>query len=200
MSRLKIYGVSHSRAQRTLWMANELGLDYENIPVNFMGGETRTEEFLAINPNGRIPAIDDDGFVLWESMAINLYLARKHGKLWPDSLKGEALAYQWSFWVMTEVEKPIIYVLFNRALFPEGKRDADFAAAQEEKVHPPFKVLDAALAKSPYLAGDTFTVADLNVASIIALCPPAKIDLTAYPNIADWLGRCAARPAAPKNL
>ena len=72
---LKIYGIPRSRAFRTLWMAKELGLEYENIPIDTQGG-SRAPDFLKINPNGHIPAIDDDGFVLCESMAINLYLAK----------------------------------------------------------------------------------------------------------------------------
>ena len=76
---LKIYGVARSRAFRTLWMAKELGLDYEHIKVDFATGETRRPEHLALNPNGHVPVIDDDGFILWESMAINLYLAKKYG-------------------------------------------------------------------------------------------------------------------------
>ena len=69
MAQLKIYGVPRSRAFRTLWMAKELGLDYENVAVDFASGETRKPAYLALNPNGHVPAIDDDGFVLWESMA-----------------------------------------------------------------------------------------------------------------------------------
>ena len=124
---LKIYGVARSRAFRTLWMAGELGLPYEHVKVNFADGGTRRPEYLAINPNGHIPAIDDDGFRLWESMAINLYLAKKYGSgaggLYPQSLEDEARVWQWSFWGMTEVERPALTVLFNR-VGPEDKRDA----------------------------------------------------------------------------
>jgi len=76
---LKIYGVARSRAFRVLWMARELGLDYEHVKVDFASGETREPGFLALNPNGHVPVIDDAGFILWESMAINLYLAKKYG-------------------------------------------------------------------------------------------------------------------------
>src|SRR6185437_3394897 len=76
---LKIYGVARSRTFRTLWMAKELGLDYEHVKIDFATGDTRTPAHLALNPNGHVPVIDDDGFVLWESMAINLYLAKKYG-------------------------------------------------------------------------------------------------------------------------
>ncbi|HEU0216841.1 MAG TPA: glutathione S-transferase N-terminal domain-containing protein, partial [Stellaceae bacterium] len=79
MAEVKIYGVPRSRAFRTLWLAKELGLDYENVMIDFADGGTRQPAYLAINPNGHVPAIDDNGFVLWESMAINLYLAKKYG-------------------------------------------------------------------------------------------------------------------------
>ena len=123
---LKIYGVARSRAFRTLWMAGELGLPYEHVKINFTG-DTRRPDYLAINPNGHVPAIDDDGFRLWESMAINLYLAKKYGSgavgLYPQRLEDEARAWQWSFWGMTEVERPALTVLLNR-VGPEDKRDA----------------------------------------------------------------------------
>ena len=196
---LKIYGIPRSRAFRTLWMAKELGLEYENIALNPMSGtETRTPEFLAINPNGHVPAVDDDGFVLWESMAINLYLAKKHatGSLYPIRSEDEARAWQWSFWGMTEVERPVLTAMFNRALLPEDKRDAALADQSERELGRPLMVLDQAVANSPYLLGEHFTVADLNVASILAWARPARVDLSHLPKAADWLKRCAERPAA----
>src|SRR5215472_7726415 len=107
---LQIYGVARSRAFRTLWMVQELGLDYEHIKVDTATGQTRTQTHLALNPNGHIPVIDDDGFVLWESMAINLYLAKKYsaGALYPAGLEHEARGWQWSFWGMTEIERPLL--------------------------------------------------------------------------------------------
>ena len=85
MSGLRIYGIARTRAFRALWMANELGLDYEHLPIEIGAGGARSPEFLAINPNGRLPFIVDNGFVLFESLAITLYLAKKHsnGKLYP---------------------------------------------------------------------------------------------------------------------
>jgi len=87
---LTIYGMPASRAFRCLWAAHELGLAYESVPYSFLGPETKEPAYLAINPNGSIPAIVDDGFPLFESLAINLYLARKAGKLWPPGLQAEA--------------------------------------------------------------------------------------------------------------
>ena len=195
---LKIYGVARSRAFRTLWMAEELGLDYEHIKVDFATGETRTPAHLALNPNAHIPVIDEDGFVLWESMAINLYLAKKHslGRLYPSRLEDEAQAWQWSFWGMTEVERPVLTALFNRVILPEDKRDAVAADAAERTLSPPLKVLDGALGRSANLLGDNFTVADLNVASILSWARPANIDISPFPKVAEWLKNCAERPAA----
>jgi glutathione S-transferase len=195
---LNIYGVARSRAFRTLWMAKELGLEYEHVKVDFATGETRTPAHLALNPNGHVPVIDDDGFILWESMAINLYLAKKHsaGQLYPSGLHDEARAWQWSFWGMTEVERPVLTALFNRAILPEDKRDAAVAETAEKELQRPLGVLDGAVAKSQYLIGESFTVADLNVAAILSWARPARIDLGPFPHAADWLGRCALRPAA----
>ncbi len=195
---LKIYGVARSRAFRTLWMAKELGLDYEHIKVDFATGDTRTPEHLALNPNGHVPVIDDDGFILWESMAINLYLAKKYGagRLYPSRLEDEARAWQWSFWGMTEVERPVLTALFNRAILPEDKRDAAAADAAEKQLAPPLRVLDGALGRTSHLLGADFRVADLNVASILSWARPAQVDMAPFPKVAEWLKNCAERPAA----
>src|ERR1051326_3564913 len=170
---LKIYGIPRSRAFRTLWMAKELGLEYENIPIDTQGG-SRAPDFLKVNPNGHIPAIDDDGFVLWESMAINLYLAKKHarGSLYPIRFEDEALTWQWSCWGMTEIERPLLTALFHRALLPEDRRDAKLADESEHQLGRPLMVLDAAVANTPYLLGEHFTVADLNVAGVLSWARP----------------------------
>jgi glutathione S-transferase len=195
---LKIYGIPRSRAFRTLWMAKELGLDYENIPIDFANEGTRAPEYLRVNPNGHVPTIDDDGFILWESMAINLYLAKKYGRgtLYPILFEDEARAWQWSFWGMTEIERPVLTAMFNRAILPEDKRDPKLANEAEHQLGRPLMVLDAAVANSPYLLGEHFTVADLNVASILSWARPARVDFSHVPKAADWLKRCAERPAA----
>src|SRR5712691_667596 len=141
---LKIYGVARSRAFRILWMAKELGLDYEHVKVDFASGETREPGFLALNPNGHVPVIDDDGLILWESMAINLYLAKKYsrGSLYPILFEDEARTWQWSFWGMTEIERPVLTAMFHRALLPEDKRDAKLADQCEKDLGRPLMVLD----------------------------------------------------------
>ena len=194
MGGIKIYGRMPSRVSRTLWMIRELGLEYEQVPVHHTDGSLQTPEYLAINPNGEIPAIDDDGFVLWESMAINLYLVKKHGgPLAPATLHEEAVATQWSFWVMSQVEGPLVTVVRHRVIFPENQRDEGLVAKAVETLRKPFRVLDGVLKKSEYLLGDRFTVADLNVASVLSWARIAGMDLAATPDLATWLDRCLSR-------
>lgn len=196
---LKIYGVAGSRAFRTLWMTEELGLPYELVQTTFTDG-TRTPEYLKINPNGRIPAIVDNGFILWESLAINLYLAKKHGvgRLYPTSLEDEARVWQWSFWGVTELERPAITTLFNRVVLAEDKRDPLAADAAEKELAAPLKVLDGVVGPGRYLIGEEFTVADLNVAAILRNAWHARIDLDPFPNAATWLHACYERPTAKR--
>ena len=100
---VKIYGPTASRAARALWIVHELGIPFEHVALEMK--DLKGPEFLKINPNGKVPAMVDGDFRLFESMAINLYLASKYGRngLFPQSLEDQALCYQWSFWGMTEV-------------------------------------------------------------------------------------------------
>src|ERR1700719_2316363 len=167
MSGLRIYGIARTRAYRALWMAMELGLDYEHLPIEIGDAGARLPEFLAINPNGRLPVIVDDGFVLFESLAITLYLAKKHGKLYPATLEGEAKAWQWSFWAVQEVDRGVNIWSLHAVRLPPQDRDPQALAEALRVLAAPFKVLDGALAGRSYLLGEDFTVADLNVAAVI---------------------------------
>lgn len=194
---LTIYGSANSRALRVLWMAGELGLQYEHRDWLPRAPETRTPEFLALNPNARVPVIDDDGFVLSESMAINLYLARKHkSPLYPSDAKNEALAWQWSLWETDRLDRQLVdYVRHTKAL-PEAERKPELAEKAWKEVVPAFDVLEAALARSEWLAGPAFSVADLNVAS--ALYRALSIDLSRWPHLQRWMNRCWERGPAKK--
>jgi len=200
MSVLRIYGIARTRAFRALWIAEELGLDYEHLPVEIGDAGARSPQFLAINPNGRLPFIDDDGFVLYESLAITLYLAKKHsvGKLYPGALEAEAKAWQWSFWAIAEVDRGVNIWSLHAVRLPPAERDAAKRDEAFKVVAAPFRVLDAAVGKQRYLLGDDFTVADLNVAAVISRA--IDMDLGAVPNLRAWLTRCLDRPAARKAL
>jgi glutathione S-transferase len=193
---IKLYGTSMSRAARSLWALEEVGVKYEHVPVGFTG-ETRKPEYLKINPNGHMPALDDNGTLLWESMAINLYLAEKYGKapLWPSTVEGHGACYQWSFWGMTEMETPLLDIFTSRMKQPADQKDEKRAQASIEKLKMPLKVLDDHLRGSDYLLGKEFTIADLNVASVMSLAPLIQLDLSATPNAQKWLQKCLERPA-----
>lgn len=200
VSNLRIYGIARTRAFRALWIAKELGLDYEHLPIEIGDAGARTPEFLAINPNGRLPVIVDDGFVLFESLAITLYLAKKHsnGKLYPGTLQGEARAWQWTMWALTEVDRGVNIWSLHAVRLPPAERDAAKRDEALKVLAAPFKVLDAAVAREPYLLGGDFTVADLNVAAVISRA--VDMDLSAVPNLKAWLMRCLERPAACEAL
>ncbi len=172
-------------------------MPFDHIQTNFMDGSTHKPEFLKINPNGRVPVLDDNGFVLFESLAINLYLAKTYGDaLAPADAKEDALATQWSFWVMSEIEKPLLFASANRALFAQGARDEEQAQMAIGKLDRPLKVLDAHLAGRAHVLGSRFTVADLNIATVMDLAPQCGIALGAWPRVSEWHQRCLARPAA----
>jgi len=191
---LRIHGSAKSRASRTLWMAKELGLTYEHVDLLPRSAPTKTPAYLALNPNARVPTIEDDGLVLYESMAINLYLAKKHGKLYPTNPRDEALTLQWSFWETDRLDRQLVNYSNHSTGLPEAERKPAIAEANWAEIVPAMDVLEAALSKSQWLAGDAFSVADLNVAG--ALYRGLFLDLTRWPSVASWLGRCWDRPAA----
>ena len=198
MANLKVYGVAQSRAARTLWMVEECGVPYEHVPTHF-AKDTKNDAFKAINPNARVPVIEDDGVIVWESMAINLYLAKKYGgDLAPKNLSEEAHANQWSFWVMTEIEKPLLNALFARTGMMGMTKDEAQAMKYFEELRRPLDVLNAHLAKSEFILGNRFTVADLNVACVLNWALAGRFSLADWPRVEEWLGKCAARPAAQK--
>jgi glutathione S-transferase len=195
---MKLYGVAGSRAFRSLWALEEIGLEYEHILTNFVG-ETRTPEYLKINPNGHIPALIDGDVTLWESMAINLYLARKYdGGLRPKSLEDEAHAIKWSIWAMTEAEPPLFQILMNRILLPEDQRNPAAAEEGVQKLQAPLGVLEGALEGRPHLLGPDFTIADLNVAAVLSWVRFIGVDVSGYAGVARWMNECLGRPAAKR--
>ncbi len=179
---------------RSLWLLEELGAEYEHNPIDSQEG-AKQPDYLAINPNAKIPALEDDGLVLFESMAINLYLARKYEGLQPKGAADEARAVQWSVWAMTEIEPPLVVVLRNRMTAAEDERDEAAAKDGEVQLQKPLEVLNNALEGQPYLLGTAFSVADLNVASVLSWIRFLKVGLSAYPNVERWFGECTSRPA-----
>jgi glutathione S-transferase len=195
---LTIYGIYRSRASRNFWLAYELGLAFKQVPVVQRYRlkdpipadvvHTKSPAFLKINPNGHVPTIDDDGVVLHESLAINLYLAKKHGgPLAPANVAEDGEMGMWALWAVTEVEAHSLSIAQN------GPSEAAI-----EALRGPFGVLDRALAESGWLVGGRFSVADLNVAEIVRYAQAATTLFDAAPNAKRWLAACHARPAFKK--
>jgi glutathione S-transferase len=191
----RLYGISGSRALRAIWGIEETGIEYEHVPQHFRDAKS-SAEYLRINPNGRIPALQDGDLVLFESMAINLYLAKTYGgDLYPRDVAGEAKAWQWSVWGISEIEPLQMQIVIQKLFVPADKRDQSVIDNAAKGLERPFRVLDAELAKYPYLLGDRFTVADLNVAAVMLLLDMVQLDYSHHPNIKRWAAACYARPA-----
>jgi glutathione S-transferase len=194
---LRIHGSARSRALRTLWMAGELGLAYEHNDLLPRSPATHAPEYLALNPNARVPTIEDDGFVLYESMAINLYLAKKHhSPLYPADPQAEALAWQWSFWETDRLDRQLVNYANHAMVLPAAERNPAIADAAWADIVPALDVLEGALTKSRWLVGEAFSVADLNVAA--AMYRGLTMDLARWPQVTEWLHRCWERPAAQR--
>jgi glutathione S-transferase len=194
---MKLYGAAYSRAGRCIWMLEEIGQSYEHVGTS-PRGETRTPEMLKLNPNGHVPVLDDDGYVIWESLAINQYLAEKTGTLWPAGVQAHGRIAQWSLWAMTEVEPHLVTMLMHMMVLPEDQRSP--AAIEQAKVAlaKPMQVLNEHLAGRPYLLGSDFNVGDLNVCSVLGLATMLHYDFSPFANVGAWLGRCNSRPAAQR--
>lgn len=193
---LKIYGIAASRAIRPLWAAEELGLPYEHVPLHYDAPETKARPYLDLNPNGTVPAIDDDGLVLFESLAITLHLARKHpaGGLWAATPAGESQILQWTLWAAAEAE-PLARQWFHHTRFLQpAQRRPELAEAALGELARRLQVLDGWLAEHSYLVEDRFTVADLNVAAVLQRL--ADLGGERHPHAMAWHHRCLERPAA----
>ena len=187
---VKIYGSPMSRASRVMWCARELGVPFENVEVGW--DKLKSPEFLAINPNGKFPGFADGNLKLFESLAINLYLAKKYGtgELYPTNIEDEACVFQWTLWAATEVEPlllPSVMVKFGFGSDPAT------AAAAAERAKPALKILDEHLKGRDWLVGNKFSVGDLNAAGVVMFARYGDVDISYAPNVVAWLDRCAAR-------
>ena len=194
---LKLYGIAQSRAFRNLWMLEELGLPYEQVKIGFENMKVVDPRLHALNPNRKLPTLDAGGTILFESMAINLYLAEKHGGplKWADAAEA-GRCFQWSLWVANEMEPKSQAWGFAKFMAPEP-RDAKAIEAAAAGMDASLTVLDGALKGRDWLAADRFTVADCNVAGVLYRL--LWFDgLGRYANVKAWMDRCWARPAARK--
>lgn len=202
-----IYGVHRSRASRNYWLAAEIGLTVTSVPViqayrlpdpDAPGAQmnTRSPAFLALNPLGTIPVMTDGDLVLTESLAINLWLARRHGGiLGPRDAAEDARMQAAALHAATAIEPHAIAILYayaeSRADTPEGRAEI---AASADRLARPLGVLEAHFADHDYLIGDRFTVADINLAEILRYAQSHPDLLPSRPALDRWLRACQARP------
>ena len=204
---ITLYGVYRSRASRPLWLLGECGAEFTHVPViqSYRLDQPRaadaplntaTPSFLAINPIGQVPALEDGGLVLSESLAITLYIARRHGgPLGPQNDAENALIEQWALFAATAIEPSALEILNtanNAGFTPEGQAQIAISA---EKLRRPLARLQMQLSDHPWLVGDRFTVADINTAECLRYAQSHPTLISEFPAVKDWLERCQSRPA-----
>lgn len=180
-------------------MLEEIGQPYETVALDMGKKEHKSPEYLKLNPNGKVPCLIDGDYIIWESVAINFYLAEKYK---PELIAGTAeekgRMQQWSTWALVELQPPLVDMIIQLMFMPEDKRDMNVVARAKEKVPPMLAVLDKHLAGKTFMVANKLTVADFNVASIVNIAPAMKIDLAPYPNIVAWFSRLKERPSFKK--
>jgi glutathione S-transferase len=203
---LKLYAFPPSpRAFKVLFVANHLGLDYELKLVDLTKGEQNAPAYAALNPNKRMPTLDDDGFILWESNAIALYLAQKRPEagLLPAELKGRMAIEKWLFWESNHWDPAcavLVYERFVKAFFGRGGPTPSEEARGTEMLARLGPVLDGELAKHRYVAGDTLSLADLCIAASLTMAEPARFPLEDYRGIQRWQAEMKSLPAWQKTV
>lgn len=198
---IKLYGHPFSlNARKAHWTLEELELPYEYQTINIPKGEQKTPDFVAKNPAARIPVLTDGDVTICESNAIVTYLADNYGrgKLLPDDKKARAATLQWLFWQVSDGSTSLSRPWFLQFVMPMMSGQSVDQAAHAQAVSnaaQPLKFLDQALSKTPYLAGDDFTAADICVAEAVGLAQIGGVDLTPYPNLVRWYELLSKRPA-----
>jgi glutathione S-transferase len=190
---LKIYGVEFSNnVNKVRFVANALGLDYELIKIDVLKGEQRSQEYLKINPVGKVPAIDDQGFLLFESSAISKYLADKHNSFYyPRDLERRAIIDQWIDFSNIHVQTALGRVFFNRVVAPSQGLEVDGRSASygTKLLESYLPVIDAQLAKHGFLAGGEISLADLNLLSILDPAEVSGVELSRYQYLYKWVNK-----------
>ena len=198
---LKIWGRSNSvNVKKALWCVEELALPYERIDAGMQYGVVNTPEYRKMNPNGLVPTLDEDDFILWESHSIVRYLAAKYGKgvLWPMNERTRALASQWMDWAFS-FQANLRNVFWGLVRTPPEKRDLNAIEEGRKKCGEMLGILDAALADQHYVAG-AFSMGDIPIGCHTQVWMRLPIERPKQPNLEAWFERLCARPAFKKTV
>jgi glutathione S-transferase len=200
---LKIWGRNtSSNVQKAMWAVGELGLAYERIDVGGAFGKNKESAYLAMNPNGLVPTLQDGDYLLWESNSIVRYLARIHGKgsLEPSEPKAYGLANQWMDWQLSVVGPAIFACFWGLIRTPAEKRDMAAITASQQKTTEAMAMLDAQLARTAYAAGDAFSMGDIPVGVMAyrfrQLCP----ERPPMPHLERWYASLQQRKAFKEHV
>lgn len=203
---LKILGRANSiNVMKVLWASDECGLQYERRDVGGAFGGNDQPYYRALNPNGVVPTIDDDGYILWESNSITRYLAAKHavGTLWPTDLRARGEAERWMDWQLSTIQGGMTTLFWGLIRTPEDKRDLAAIETARTATAALWYRLDGHLAHRAYVAGAAFTMGDIPVGAMchrwMAL-PFRRDDLPAMLHLQAWYDRLLQRPAFRKNV
>jgi len=198
---LVIWGRNNSvNVQKALWCCEEMGVPYKRIDAGGAFGVVNTAEYRRLNPNGLVPTIDDDGFVLWESNAIVRYLAAKHGHdgLSPSDPHRRALADQWMDWQVSLFWPTIRTLFMGLVRTPEAERDHKAIENSRVKTAEVLGSLESHLASRAFVAGDTLTIGDIPMGCSIWRWMALPIERPRLPNVERWFGALTHRPAYKK--
>ncbi len=194
---IRLYGPLQSRAARCLWMLEELSIPYEHVPMDDLSREERRKAIGKVAITGKAPAMEDGNLKLFESTAINLYLAAKYDdrELWPATQAQRAHVLQWAFFAMTEVEPPIVTMFMQKFVHTGDDHNEQSAQAAQAAIAEPLDVLEKQLVKRSYLLGDRFTAADLICVSVLDMLGMLGYDVAPWVKVNKWITTCKARPA-----
>jgi glutathione S-transferase len=198
---IKVWGRTNSvNVKKVLWALDELGMEYERTDAGMNFGVVNTPEYRRLNPNGLVPTVDEDGFVIWESHTIIRWLGDKYGKgvLRPMDLEPRIIANQWMDWAFT-FQGSVRDAFWNLIRTPADKRDMKAVEASRVKSGELAKILDAALADRMYVAG-SFTMGDIPIGCEVQRWIRLPIERPKLPNLEAWFERLCARPAFKKNV
>jgi glutathione S-transferase len=200
---IRVWGRNTSvNVQKVMWAIGELDLPHERIDVGGAFGKNREPAYLAMNPNGLVPTLEEDGFFLWESNSIVRYLAAKFGsgRLEPTDLRERARANSWMDWQLS-VGSPAIFGMFWGLIrTPPEKRDHAAIAASREKTTAAMKILDAQLAKTAFVAGETLSMGDIPTALMAYRFRRLVPERSGLDNLERWFGAIEKRPAFQQHV
>lgn len=196
---VKIYGIPRTSSGRCYLILEELGIPYENPPLDMRKQEHKSDAYLRLNPNGKVPVLVDGDFMIWESIAINNYLCDKHRpELLGKTPQERGIQQQWSTWAMVELQPPLVDIIIQMIFTPEEKRSMAVIEKARERVPPMLKILEKALEGKDYILGKSVCVADFNLASVVNIAQNFEFDFKPLPNITAWMARMKERPSFKK--